>query len=355
MPDVDVRTFGSDVKSMAESGGGAPKSYQPAAPAPVASQPIPQQEEKKSFSEVFETPGGMSPMPAEMPPAGMQEFGAAPKSKKGLFVGILVLIVVVGLGAIGYFYIYPTFFGTSEIETPPPVTQEPETQAPTPPIVPQVPVVGETTTTTSTATTTEETPVEEPGVPVVLEYKSLFKTSADISTKIVLSPINAESYRGSLEFSTAQVPILKEVIWKFGDGESDFTTFNQFSSLLVPDFLNDGSGILSGSFNPLFTFFTYTNDKGTWPGYIASLNSNAVSDIKDKVKNSLEASTGIKNLYLTDPGTAAAWKSGTTEGVSNRYSAYTLSGAGLNYGWLNDTLVVGTSYAGFQEALKRLK
>ena len=132
-------------------------------------------------------------------------------------------------------------------------------------------------------------------------------------------------------------------------------TFNQFSSLLVPDFLNDGSGTLSNSFNPLFTFFTYTNDKGTWPGYIVSLRSNAVSDIKDRVKSSLEASTNIKNLYLTDPGTAVVWKSGSAEGVATRYSTYSLAGAGLNYGWLNDTLVVSTSYAGFQEALKRLK
>ena len=123
MPDVDVRTFGSDVKSMADTGGGAPKPYQPAAPA--ESQPVPQ-EEKKPFGEVFETPGEVSPVPAEMPPAGMQEFGAAPKFKKGLFAGLLVLIIVVGLGAIGYFYVYPTFFGgVSEIESPPPAAPEP--------------------------------------------------------------------------------------------------------------------------------------------------------------------------------------------------------------------------------------
>ncbi len=344
MPDLDVRTYGSDVKSMAEAGGGPPKPYQPVAPA-VPPSPVPQ-EEKKSFSEVFETPGGV-PTPAEMPPAGLQEFGEAPKSKKGVFAVILGIIIVIGLGAIGYFYVYPTFFGgVAEVETPtPPVTQEPEVQTPTPPIVPQVPVVG---TGTSTATTTEE--VAPPPSEALLEHKSLLTTAADVSTNITLGTVSVAAMRSEIEFSTAQVPILKEIVFKNADGE--VLSVGGIMGLLLPDVF--GAAVVS-NFESDFTLLTYTNDKGTWPVVILKLKSGAsLAEAKTAVSK-IESSANLANLFVTDPGTAAAWKSGTTEGVSNRYSTYSLAGAGLNYGWLNNTLVVSASYPGFQEVLKRLK
>ncbi|KKU93810.1 MAG: hypothetical protein UY26_C0004G0023 [Candidatus Jorgensenbacteria bacterium GW2011_GWA1_48_13] len=348
MPDVDVRTFGSDVKSMADTGGGAPKPYQPAAPA--ESQPVPQ-EEKKPFGEVFETPGEVSPVPAEMPPAGMQEFGAAPKFKKGLFAGLLVLIIVVGLGAIGYFYVYPTFFGgVSEIESPPPAAQEPASpQTPTPPIVPQVPVVGgETTTMTSTATTTEE--ITPSPSQTLLEHKSLFKTAADVSTNITLGIVSISSIKGQLEFSTAQVPILKEIIFKNSDGE--ILSASGVMGAFLPDVF---SATVSADFENDLTLATYTNDKGTWPVIVLKLRSgSSLTEAKTTVQK-IETSANLPNFFITDPGTASAWKNGTTEGVSNRYRTFSLSGAGLNYGWTGDTLVISSSYAGFQEALKRLR
>lgn len=345
MPEMDVRTFGSDAKSMAESGGGPPKPYEPTAPAPVAPPPPPA--EKKSFSEVFEAPGGMAPMPAEMPPAGLQEFGEAPRSKRGLFIGLLGFIIVVGLGAIGYFYIYPAFFGGgAEIEAPPPVVQEPEAQVPTAPIVPQVPVVE---TETSTATTTEEEPAPPPSG-TLLEHKSLLKTAADVGTNITLGTVSVAAMRSEMEFSTAQVPILKEIVFKNADGE--ILSAAGIMGLVLPDVFDAAT---VSSFAADFTLLTYTNDKGTWPVYVLRLKSGAtLADAKTAVSK-IESSANLANLFVTDPGTAAAWKSGTTEGVSNRYATYTLSGAGLNYGWLNDTLVIGASYPGFQEVLKRLK
>ena len=104
-----------------------------------------------------------------------------------------------------------------------------------------------------------------------------------------------------------------------------------------------------------FTFFTYTNDKGVWLGFVGKAKSDStLSDLKTSVAK-IEKSAGLTNMFLSDAGTATTWKGGTTEGVSNRYLTYSLAGAGLNYGWLNDTLVVSASYQGFQEALKHLK
>jgi len=345
MPDLNVRTYGSDVKSMAESGGGPPKPYQPVAPAPAAPQP----EEKKSFSEVFETPGGVSPLPAEVPPAGLQEFGAAPKSRKGLFAVILGIIIVVGLGAIGYFYVYPTFFGgAAKVETPPPVTGEPQTPAPPLPVlqvpaVPPVPVVE----TTSTATTTGG----EIALPqALLEHKSLLTSAADVSTEVTLGTISVAAMRSEMEFSTAQVPILKEIVFKNADGE--ILTSAQILGEVLADVFTSA---LAPNFEADFTLLTYANDKGTWPVYVLKAGADAtLAEVKTAVSK-LESSANRGNLFVTDPGTASAWKSGTTEGVANRYSTYSLAGASLNYGWTGNILVISASYPGFQEVLKRLK
>jgi len=358
IPEMDVRTFGSDIKSMAEQGGGPPKPYQPAAPAQPATparepvSPPPPPAEKKSFGEVFETPGVMTPQPLETPPAGLQEFGEAPKSKRGLFVGLLVLIVVIGLGAVGYFYVYPTFFGRGGVEVPPPpVAENQPAPAPTPPIVPQVPVVSEeTTTTTSTATTTGEAvpPAEETGV--FGEHQSLFKTAADLKATTSIAAWSADTVSKIVTFSVAQVPVLKEVLLENADGT--VAVFADMASALLPDVFAGGLG---SRFVPDFTFFIYTNDKGSWPGFAARLKAGeSLTEVKAAVAK-LEASENLVNLFAVAPGSPTVWKSGTTEGVQNRYLTYGQAGASLNYGWQGDILVVGTSYAGFQEALKRLK
>ncbi|HXF44094.1 MAG TPA: hypothetical protein VNK70_01370, partial [Candidatus Paceibacterota bacterium] len=301
IPDVDVRTYSSDVKSMAESGGAAPKPYAPAVSAPVAPEPVvpsQQPEEKKSFNEVFQAPGSVTPMPADVPPAGLQEFSAGSKSKKGLFALILGIIIVVGLGAIGYFYVYPTFFGgVAEIETPvvPPVE---ETTPVTPPIVPQVPVV-ETTSTEPVATSTEE----EAPVPDVqiLEHKSLLKTAADVNTNITLDALNLNSIVSQIDFSTAQVPILKEIVFKNSEGA--ILTAGDIMGTFLPDVF-----LAAASSKPLFesdfTFLTYTNDKGTWLTAVLKLfGDTPLTEVKAAVEK-IESSANLKNLFLTDPGAA---------------------------------------------------
>jgi hypothetical protein len=222
--------------------------------------------------------------------------------------------------------------------------ETPETEIPT---IPEIPVItGEEEETT--------TPAEEPGTPSApaasLIHSSLFKSAADATADVTLSDLGVSAYRTSVEFTTVEVPVLNEVVFKKSDGE--VASFSDVLGFLLPGLF---SADLNQSFEADFTFFTYADSKGTWPGFVVNLKNGVTSaDVQTGVAG-LESSENIANLFLTSPGNQSSWKSGTVEGVSNRYLAFGLSGASLNYGWLGDSLVVSTSFPGFQEALKRLK
>jgi cytoskeletal protein RodZ len=366
-PDVDVRTFDSDVKSTAQSGGGAPKPYTPPTPPPPkpAQEPKPVEEPKQSFGQVFPSAsskgdGGEpqseqkepSPTPMNFDAAGLEAEGMKPKkSPKGLFIGILVLIIVVGLVALGYFFIYPVFFGSpGEVaEVAPPAPSEPS--QPEVPVVPQVPVVTEEEETTAPEEESGETAEPEtPAPPAVTEHNSLFTTAADVSGDVTLSSISVTAYKDSLEFATAEVSVLKEVVFRTGEGE--FVSFDDLLGVLLPTVF---TGELNQSFEPDFTLFTYTDSNGTWPGFVAQLGEGAtLADVQSGV-SALENSANLANLYLASPGTEGSWGSGSVEGVSNRYLPFSQSGASLNYGWKGNLLVVSTSFPGFREALQRLE
>ena len=178
----------------------------------------------------------------------------------------------------------------------------------------------------------------------------MFKTTADATADVTLADLTASALKNGLSFSTAEVAVLKEIIFK--DTEGAMLAFGDVTGVLLPDVF---SAETVAFFENDFTFFTYTNDKGTWLGFVGKVKSDAtLADVKTAIAG-IEESANLANLFLSDAGTASTWKSGTTEGVANRYLTYSLAGAGLNYGWSGDTLVVSASYLGFQEALKHLK
>lgn len=365
-PNVDVRTYSSDVKSVADSGGGAPKPYVPETPPPApkmpepaAPSPIVKSEPKQTFNEVFPSvsQGGQEAAPAPMNldsgnMANMATEGMKPKkSSKGLFMGILAVIIIAGLIALGYFFVYPIFFG-GEVEE---VAEVPVAPAAEVPAEPSVPTVPEVPTVTEGESEVEATvPAEESEIPSVpaasLVHSSLFKSAADATADVTLAELSVSAYQSSMEFTTAEVPVLKELVFKKGGG--DVATFNDIAGILLPGLF---AADLNQSFEEDFTFFTYTDSKGTWPGFVAKLKEGStLADVQTEVAN-LESSGNLANLYLSSPGSQTSWKSGSVEGISTRYLPFSLSGASLNYGWSGNMLVVGTSFPGFQESAKRLK
>ena len=336
----DLRTMSSDIASMKESGGGAPRPYVP--PPPVRSReesPVVgsgQMRPGAPPSGIAFAPEKMASVPTppfQPKPAPLGQKTAAPMKKKssGLFYGLLVVVVVAGLAALGYFFIYPAFFGEK-------AATEPEAGAPATTLLPEAPLV--------------ETPppvVEAPPPPQTpATHVSLFKTPADetISANVPNAP-DPTFLRNVIQNETSGTPKLKEFVLTssvggaFQTGELFFVLFSRLETGL---FENDP------------TVFVYTAQSGSYPGLAlrAKLGVN-LEDAKTTAASQIESSPEITNIFLSNPpASSGAWKSGTADGVATRYVVLG-SGFAFNYGWVGNVLVMSASYDGVKEAAKKLQ
>lgn len=359
-----MRTMSSDIKSMKDSGGGAPIPYtpsieknipssqtpipstQPAAPIPPKTQsPFSQPPNNLPTKESFSFSGGVPSSPAPME----QQFPPEPiKSGSGAVKGIVAFLIVVAIGLAGYFFIYPYF---------------------SPSVTPQVPSIV-VTTPPPVEPTTPVTPPETPLQPIVppskvLTHTSLFSVAADATTEAPMRMFSIASLKEAIPFTSVDVPILKEVVFRAGepDGKGVIILFAEFAQLLAPQTF---AGDVTKYFEPDFTYFVYSDKNGSWPGFVARFSSQpdlykegldvTIPATKTKIQGLLESDGGaVSNFFLVNPGTAQHWKDGKINSVSTRYSAFSQVGASFNYGWLpNNLLLISTSYNGAKEAVRRL-
>ena len=184
VPKIDLRTMTSDLDSIKEGGGGPPRPYVP--PPPTFGKTEEQAEPASSFE-----PPKIEETAAVQFPAGVP-LGGKPKSR-GVFMVILVVILIVGLGAVGYFFAYPYFFKQPEREAAAP----PSAETPTPTIL-TIPIVpeGEFLPTEGVATETEASPIETPPPPLLsADHISLFKKAAAASSEISPAALNLTSLK----------------------------------------------------------------------------------------------------------------------------------------------------------------
>jgi len=151
------------------------------------------------------------------------------------------------------------------------------------------------------------------------------------------------------------VPVnnLKEVILR--DKNQSLIGFSKFLPVILPELKSEE---IAGFFEENFTATVFSDLNGFWPGYVAKLKSTAtVSQAQDFIKQNLESSTNLKNIFPEEPGTAAAFKDGLagSQTINTRYATFSKPGAAFNYGWANDNFVISSSYAGLLEILKNLQ
>lgn len=310
-PPVTIRTMGSDIESLQKSGGGQPTGevinqsqspVQKPAPEPglnISAVPGYTGPEEKLFAP--ET----LPTPQESPAPVL----SAPQSgrSKQLIIISLAILAVLGLGAAGYFYVYPLLFPSEVVVTT--TTPEP---APTPP-------------------------------PASIVHKS-FITSDKAEVALSISAAKAETATGA--------QLIKEVVLNDTNGKQ--ITFPKYFPTIIPEFKTDE---LANVFEEDFTAFIYYDQNGVWPGYVAKLKSGSSLVIAQPLFNKIENYAGAENIFIQSPGTRSAegFKSGQANGVPTRYLTFSSPGSALNYGWFNNQyLVITTSYPAMLEATKRL-
>jgi hypothetical protein len=345
---ASIRTMETDIKSIQESGGQSPQPY-------LAE--IDHQEKKEAPAEAEEIslqppqlepviPGYTGPeepifqpnVPTPLPPLEKKQPPTAeiskPKISKPKGKGIKILLIISGililgiiLGLLGYYVIAPWVFSLKETASMPEEesVQKEEAVVPVPEIKPN-------------------------------QYLSLFKTFLSLREEIIISPLTLESFKNALTASANLVAEgnLKELIIR--DNDRSLIGFPKLISLLLPELNREE---IAGMFAENFTLVIFADQNGFWPGYIVQLKPTAtIIGSQALVKEKIESSRYLDNLFLENPGsTAVAFKDGRTGSptISIRYLVFPKTGAVLNYGWLNNNLIISTSYPGFTAILEKLR
>ncbi len=328
--DVDVRTMASDLNSI--QGGGSPESYSPSIPTATPSETTPGPVPDANF----QIPSVPAAAPENLP---ANNGGPKPKKSRGALVGLIVFLVVVALGALGYFVVYPMF-----------TTANPNSQTSSVNTAPQPVNNTSTETTTLPAAAPESTSSTSTSPMPSISHQSLFKT---VSAAIISTSSVSASTLSNLNISTTSNPALVEVVFEDQNG-NPLTLSDMLKSLISADLTKSG---LDQAFDPAYTSaFVYLDGNGTrWLGFVAKLSAtSSLVDEKASFGQILESNTNLKNFFSKDPGTEGAWKNGDSA-TSNRYVLFSKNGYTIDYGWNNDTLVISSSYDGYKAALGGLQ
>ncbi|MBI5153037.1 MAG: hypothetical protein HZA36_01065 [Parcubacteria group bacterium] len=253
-----------------------------------------------------------------------------PPSKSKLLIGIiLILVVLSAAGYFGYDTITPIFVNKMTLPIPQSSEQE------------------------KAASLTQE---ETPPTPTTQQssHASLLKKPAD---KTISSNIESLTFQDIKKIYASlvneQAGTLEEIIPSFNTTSIALKNFGALFLVSFPFNL----------FEDDFTLLAYHDAKGVWSVVILKLKPNTENqnialtkaDIQRIVEQDSQIS--ITQLFAEDPG--APTSNFINGGVPNsqaevRYRTFE-NGNVLNYGWLDDKLIISTSYAGLKEVIVRLQ
>lgn len=335
MPDL-MRTAISDVKTLQETGGQNVKPYVPENISPASFEPANNAgEPAKPAEQMFQPPQPQNPTMAS-------EINAVPakQHQKGLINGLIVFVVIVALGAAGYFFVYPKFFGPPAEN---PIVNEPITpisETPEMPIEPLVPIV-------LPATTTEENVATSTNSSETKTFISLLQKPADSSQEKTLTNIDATSLKNTATDLATGTAATKEIILKKENGEP--VSFGEIMATILPTVFT--SEITSQFEDYQYSVIAFSDSQGMWLNYVGKAKTDAdLAALKNKI-NLIEAAN-LTNTFLNTSGSQQGeWKTGT----NNRYLSFSQNGNALNYGWFNDKLLITTSYSAWQAITPKIQ
>ncbi len=244
-----------------------------------------------------------------------------PKSGKLLWI-IIILVVVIGLAALGYYVVYPIFNAQ-------PAAQNPITTTPTQPTAPEAPIAPTAPTLAVHVSAFVFDPAGKvPAQPTTLDLPTIngiLKSVGDNSANQSLTEIFMSDEKGQLAFAKYLAALLP-----------GFPDAAQASTWMEDD----------------FTAYVFKDNAGTWPGYIVKLKSGANLETLAQWVALLETND-LTGFYIANPGKLAPFKNGTYKTITDRYATGS-NGASFNYAIVNNYLVINTSYNGLKESLRLL-
>jgi len=316
--EVGVRTMASDIASIAQSGGGAPK------PIPLKIYSRNQENAKAAAAVTYAVPS----IPSAAVRQGVVSSAAAetedivikskPLFSKPSFLFPFLGVLLIGVFSVAYFFVYPLL-------NPPKKS------------VVKTPVVPVTTQRAS------------------FEHKSVFGQPIDGNFILeILSPVSGmESENDKISsFVSGVTGSFFEIIPQSGDGQA-FSADDFFSSI---DGNILGSDFLNANFEKDFTLFLYKDKNGLWPGYILQLSAgkSPIFLQKDVLQKMESALTERANLFLTSPGLSmgSQFKNGLSGGQPIWFLNFSNASSVMAYGWFfNKYIAISTSLDGLKQAI----
>lgn len=333
---VNVRTMQSDMKSIQESGGQNPQPYM----TEINQQPkkeTPPQEVSFQPSElgtnipgyvgpeepIFKPGGAVGPLPPQQKPIQPETTAVKPpqKGSKVLIISLAAVVLVVAVLGIGYYFSKK-----------------------------------QKAVSTATPEQTNTPPVDTTPTPPKPQYSSLFKTANVPQAEEIITALDLENIKKALNNAAATIPTdtLKEIVLRNADN-SLVSSYKLFP-ILLPEIAKED---LTGVFEENSMTVVFVNKDGAWPAYVFQLKSSANAEqAQALIKKDLESSTNLKNIFLQESGRpAAAFKDGQagSPAIKTRYLTYSNPLAALNYGWIDNKLVIASNYSTLLEVLKNLQ
>lgn len=272
----------------------------------------------------FPTEANLTPETSNQLESGqVEDLSVAKKSKTWLWLALGV-IVLIGLGLLGYFVIYPLLNPPAPIVSP---TDEPpaESSLPLPPEEGEAPA------------------------PETVVYESAFVVSPNLSITAVLDSVSLQSIRSAYLAQAEQMSNQSLAEVELQDANRYPLAFSALVGALLPDFL-DASQVQEWT-EDAFTAFIYKDENGIWPGYVARIKADANTETFAQWLDAFEQND-LSGLFVADPGALAEFKNGEVNGISDRYAAGQ-NGASLGYAIVGqDKLLISTSFEGMKEALR---
>lgn len=353
---IETQTMASDLKSLQESGGAssAPKPYTPQPLNQKQNQaPAPDQKKEEVFNPALlnETPPPPPPQPPQAQKPVMATAPLPPKPpKKNVFKILLIAILVIGIGALIYFFAYPAL--SSIFKPSPAPSLENQNNALNNLTPPELQTPNETATT-SLATTSlggnnQFLPLNLP----VITHTSFFKTPAANVYNIILQAPNLEALRqntASATPSNSTSSFLGEIVYKNHNNET--LALKGIIQLIAPNFFNNE---FLNNFWEDATFFFY-NSNGRWFGVIMKLKDTVNPALIQDKMSQLQADPDNKNFFLfEEPGEIGGWEDGLVKNKPASLVRFANENAVLSYAWFEKHLLISTNLAGAENAANNL-
>ncbi len=244
-------------------------------------------------------------------PSGVENH--SPMTLKRIFMMLLGLVVVGGVGALGYFVVYPIFFPDSVPTNTPPLTSLPPSA--------KAPHVSYLVTAPSAVSEIMIPEINYPTIASAVQNEA-FNLLADKQYK----EIKISNTAGQVSFAA------------YLGGISPASQALALGDLLESD----------------FTALLYYDANSVWPVYIAKLKGNVSPEGLMAGFRSAEGVLDLANFYVAAPGLFSTFKDGKLGNYNTRYNVATGPGASFNYGLFGNYLIISTNYNALKGVLPLL-